>query len=58
MASGGLKKEIGVDHDALRFGVNAGVKADLVPVHPLQTTLQSVNQRSPFSCFRSVPSKP
>jgi proteasome maturation protein len=58
MASGGLKKEIAVDHDALRFGINAGVKSDLVPAHPLQTTLQSVTRRSPLSGFLSVPSKP
>ncbi|GJN22482.1 hypothetical protein PR202_gb10047 [Eleusine coracana subsp. coracana] len=41
MASSDMKKEIGVDHDALRFGINAGVKSDLLPVHPLQSTLQS-----------------
>ncbi|XP_062220612.1 cyclin-B1-2-like [Phragmites australis] len=41
MASGGMKREINEIHDALRFGVNASVKADLAPPHPLQSTIQS-----------------
>ncbi|CAN6333306.1 unnamed protein product [Urochloa humidicola] len=41
MASGGMKREISETHDTLRFGINAGVKADLAPPHPLQATIQS-----------------
>ncbi|KAL6641844.1 hypothetical protein ACP70R_020025 [Stipagrostis hirtigluma subsp. patula] len=40
MASGGMKREVGETHDALRFGMNAGVKADLLPRHPVQATIQ------------------
>uniref|UniRef100_I1P584 Proteasome maturation factor UMP1 family protein n=1 Tax=Oryza glaberrima TaxID=4538 RepID=I1P584_ORYGL len=37
MASGGVvKKEIGGNHDVVRFGVNDSVKGDLAPPHPLQ----------------------
>ncbi|KAG0535324.1 hypothetical protein BDA96_04G356600 [Sorghum bicolor] len=41
MASGSMKREISETHDTLRFGLNAGVKADLAPPHPLQSTIQS-----------------
>ncbi|CAN6238578.1 unnamed protein product [Urochloa humidicola] len=41
MASGGMKREISETHDTLRFGINAGVKADLAPPHTLQATIQS-----------------
>nr|CAB3451385.1 unnamed protein product [Digitaria exilis] len=41
MASGGMKRDISETHDTLRFGLNAGVKADLAPPHPLQSTIQS-----------------
>ncbi|WVZ66765.1 hypothetical protein U9M48_015946 [Paspalum notatum var. saurae] len=41
MASGGMKREISETHDTLRFGINAGVKADLAPPHPLQSTIHS-----------------
>ncbi|KAL6635297.1 hypothetical protein ACP70R_027968 [Stipagrostis hirtigluma subsp. patula] len=40
MASGGVRREVGETHDALRFGMNAGVKADLLPPHPFQSTIQ------------------
>jgi len=52
MASGGMKREISETHDALRFGINAGVKADLAPPHPLQSTIQSVRTHlSPLFSF-------
>ncbi|KAF8679220.1 hypothetical protein HU200_045992 [Digitaria exilis] len=63
MASGGMKREIGETHDTLRFGINAGVKADLAPPHPLQATIQSVGT-PPLSLFYlpllfpSLPLKP
>ncbi|AQK75871.1 Proteasome maturation factor UMP1 [Zea mays] len=41
MASGSMKREISETHDTLRFGLNAGVKADLAPPHPLQSSIQS-----------------
>ncbi|KAL6911650.1 hypothetical protein ACP4OV_000455 [Aristida adscensionis] len=41
MASGGMKREVGETHDALRFGMDAGVRADLLPRHPVQSALQS-----------------
>ncbi|KAF2947469.1 hypothetical protein DAI22_02g370766 [Oryza sativa Japonica Group] len=40
MASGGVvKKEIGGNHDVVRFGVNDSVKGDLAPPHPLQASV-------------------
>ncbi|KAF0932196.1 hypothetical protein E2562_008722 [Oryza meyeriana var. granulata] len=40
MASGSsVKKEIGENHDVLRFGVNDSVKGDLAPLHPLQASV-------------------
>jgi len=53
MASGGMKREISETHDALRFGINAGVKADLAPPHPLQSTIQSVRTHL-SSVFRAI----
>ena len=55
MASSSMKREISETHDTLRFGLNAGVKADLAPPHPLQSSIQSVRIRrsTPFSL--SVP---
>jgi hypothetical protein len=53
MASGGMKREISETHDALRFGINPGVKADLAPPHPLQAAIQSV-QTPPLFCFPSL----
>jgi hypothetical protein len=60
MASGGMKREISETHDALRFGINAGVKADLAPPHPLQATIQSVRTHPPSSVFlySFLPAKP
>ena len=47
-----MKREISETHDALRFGINAGVKADLAPPHPLQSTIQSVRTHlSPLFSF-------
>ncbi|KAF0922401.1 hypothetical protein E2562_034555 [Oryza meyeriana var. granulata] len=41
MASGSsVKKEIGENHDVLRFGVNDSVKGDLAPLHPVQASVQ------------------
>ena len=43
MASGGVvKKEIGGNHDVVRFGVNDSVKGDLAPPHPLQASVHKV----------------
>ena len=40
MASGSIvKKEVGENHDVLRFGVNNSVKGDLAPQHPSQATV-------------------
>ncbi|EEC75641.1 hypothetical protein OsI_12387 [Oryza sativa Indica Group] len=40
MASGSIvKKEVGENHDVLRFGVNNSVKGDLAPQHPIQATV-------------------
>jgi hypothetical protein len=48
MQSSSMKREISEAHDTIRFGINAGVKADLAPPHPLQSTIQSVRiRRSP-----------
>ncbi|CAL5056291.1 unnamed protein product [Urochloa decumbens] len=47
MASGGMKRDVSETHDTLRFGINAGVKADLAPPHPLQATIQSVRTHHP-----------
>ncbi|MFY2979819.1 hypothetical protein ACOQLH_30440, partial [Klebsiella pneumoniae] len=41
MQSSSMKREISEAHDTIRFGINAGVKADLAPPHPLQSTIQS-----------------
>ena len=47
-----MKREISETHEALRFGINAGVKADLAPPHPLQSTIQSVRTHlSPLFSF-------
>uniref|UniRef100_A0A0E0NM89 Proteasome maturation factor UMP1 family protein n=1 Tax=Oryza rufipogon TaxID=4529 RepID=A0A0E0NM89_ORYRU len=46
MASGGVvKKEIGGNHDVLRFGVNDSVKGDLAPPHPLQASVHKANMK-------------
>ncbi|ONM36072.1 Protein TRANSPARENT TESTA 12 [Zea mays] len=34
MQSSSMKREISEAHDTIRFGINAGVKADLAPPHP------------------------
>ncbi|ONM40019.1 hypothetical protein ZEAMMB73_Zm00001d044133 [Zea mays] len=48
MQSSSMKREISEAHNTIRFGINAGVKADLAPPHPLQSTIQSVRiRRSP-----------
>nr|BAD34002.1 proteasome maturation factor-like protein [Oryza sativa Japonica Group]BAD36401.1 proteasome maturation factor-like protein [Oryza sativa Japonica Group] len=40
MASGSIvKKEVGENHDVLRFGFNNSVKGDLAPQHPIQATV-------------------
>ncbi|KAF8730090.1 hypothetical protein HU200_017056 [Digitaria exilis] len=54
MASGGMKRDISETHDTLRFGLNAGVKADLAPPHPLQSTIQSVRTPTSPSILFSV----
>jgi hypothetical protein len=41
MQSSNMKREISEAHDTICFGINAGVKADLAPPHPLQSTIQS-----------------
>jgi hypothetical protein len=53
MQSSSMKRDISETHDTLRFGINAGVKADLATPHPLQSTIQSVRTRRspPFVAF-------